>query len=680
MPQEEITPLDPANQPTGDNSELLDRTIRHVRRMWSFRRPYDEKRLIFYRQYLSQRDGQKYPDNVTQRANTFVPYPLSNVETIVSRTMDAFFSFDPWFEVKPRGLADEAPAEKMQLVLQQKLHRANLYGAFSDLVRNICIYGFGGIKVDWDWDYDLVNYAEPVFATDPNGQPIMQPVLGPDGQPGLTPVVLGARPAVKKVPRARPKFYAIDIYDLLVDPDGGMVAHLVERSFGQLKREAEVNPDLYHPEALERLANKLRDDKNADEVIIRMAEVWDSINNTITLVTMNFDAEAVAYKDARYSFRSGATYRAYKRRMYAGEPILLYHGSNSFMHKRAPVLFTSYIKIPNEVYGLGPIEIISDLTEGLNQMVNMIRDNWNLGINRRYAFDVNADIDHESLNLLNVPGGKVGVNGKPDDVIAPLPFFTPQAGDYQILSLYKNMVEVAGGVTDFYHQGVGSSGENDTATGITSIINESNYRFKLFIRNLEMDILQPLLEMAASLVQQYLTDEEEVQVTDAPPGIPKNIMVRPEELLGGLSFQLVAANYATNKVVRQRNALALMNLLATNPATALFLNPYEVSKELFKLFEVRGSNRLLKSPQQVAMEQAAAKQEQLQLMLLEHALETDSKVRQARARGKEGRPAKTQLEGKIPGMGSAQSAIREYAQSIGANALGLEGLGQVPGS
>jgi hypothetical protein len=42
---------------------------------------------------------------------------------------------------------------------------------------------------------------------------------------------------------------------------------------------------------------------------------------------------------------------------------------------------------------------------------------------------------------------------------------------------------------------------------------------------------------------------------------------------------------------------------------------------------------------------------------------------------KEGRPAKMQHEGKIPGGGHI-SETRQLAQSMGANALGLEGLSE----
>jgi hypothetical protein len=314
-------------------------------------------------------------------------------------------------------------------------------------------------------------------------------------------------------------------------------------------------------------------------------------------------------------------------------------------------------------------------------MVNMIVDNWNLGINRRFAYDLNADIDHDALNNFNVPGGKVGVNGDPSKVVMPLPFFTPQMGDYAIIDLYKGMIEMSSGVSDFYAKGVGSPTGNRTATGISQVINESNYRFRLFIRNLEVDILQPLLEMVASMIQQYVSDAEEVQLTDDPtPGIPKWDVVQPAELLGSFSFNLVAANYASNKMVRQRNLLAFANLVQNSG----WINEPEAIKELAKAFEIRNIARLLKTPKQMQAEQQAAKDEQIKMMMLETALNTRSQMAIASSRpqgggagqGKGGgRPRSgNQLEGKIPGASKMDNIIRGLAQSMGANSLGLEGI------
>jgi len=318
----------------------------------------------------------------------------------------------------------------------------------------------------------------------------------------------------------------------------------------------------------------------------------------------------------------------------------------------------------------------------------------------------------DRLNNANVPGGKVGVSGDPTKAVFPLPNFTPNANDYQLLELYKGQIELSTGISDFYSKGMGGPGANSTATGISSIINESNYRFKLFIRNLELDVFQPLLEMSAMNVIQFMSDQEEVMITEANPAIPKYLTVSADQIVGAFQFDIVAAHYATNETVRQRNMKALMQTMEQNPN----VDQYEATKLMFKTFKIPEYTSLLKSPQQVQMEQQAAQQQQLQMMIMEHQAElekikvqAEARIEEAKARnqenggkpdvskigqditfplqngknkanqasgGKEGRPRRPmQPEGQIPGAG-ATSGTRGTAQSMGLNSMGLAGTAE----
>jgi len=667
-----------------NETEILQSVSNVLMRMRYFRRQLDPRRSLFYRQYVGQRDPRSFPDNVTPRSNTFIPYAFSNVETIVSRVLDAYFSVEDFFETRGRAGRDEPNAEKMQLVMSYMLHKAKFKLRFEELIRNIVIYGHAGIKVDWDWEYDTIVYPKPEFnyvpqmdpmtgqpAIDQNGQPVMGPELDPvSGNPKIIRTV----PTPMRIPRMCPKFIPIDIFDLMVDPDGRTVCHLCDKTWAEMKREYEQNNNAYRAEGMKELADRLSMEPNSDAIIIRLAELWDVTNNTWTITTFGEDArDSITWKDLRYGFRA-MNYSTYQRKAYGGPNILLFHDKNPYLHQRNPILHTSFIKLPNEIYGMGAIEIISDLNESMNRFVNMIVDNWNVNINKRFAYDVNMDIDHRALNNFNVPGGKVGVSGDPSKAIFPLPQFTPAQGDYLLLDIYKGMIEMTSGVSDFYGKGIGTPQGNRTATGIAQVVGESNYRFKMFIRNLEEDILVPLLEMCAVLVQQYVTDVMELSLTANPPTIPKYPLVNPEELIGNYHFDIVAANYATNKMLKQRNMMALANILEANP----YINPLEATKELLLAFDLRDP-RLLKTEQQVQMEQQQAMAQQIDMMILETMLNAESKARISQSKpmnykDERGRPRQVQHEGKIPGAGLT-GMIRHFAQAHGSTALGLEGLG-----
>jgi len=708
-----------------DRNRLITWTLDTCQRLRNFRRPYDQRRSYFYRQFIGQRDRRMYPDNITPRSNTFVPLPWSNVNAVVARVHDAFFGIDPPIEVRPKGGTPEA-AWQMQAVLLTCLKKAEWIKCVELASRDCAIYGHMGIKVDWDWSADTVTGPEPIYQMQPvlddSGKPKMNPDGTPDQLPVLNPqtgkpIQIGTQLVSKKIPRNCPKLIPIDIYDLLIDPDGQQVAHVMEMSWGEMKRQWEGNKKLYFPEAIAELDQRMSgyQELDRDGIIIRMCELWDNNSKTVTLITFGEDADAIGWKDRRYQYRN-ASYSAYKRRIYNGPPVLLYTGPNPFAHQRIPILHLPYIAVKGDLYGIGVIETTSDLCEGINVFTNMITDNWNLGINRRYAYDVQVDIDHDQLDMGNVPGGKVGVVGDPSKAIFPLPNFVPSPDDYQILDLYQKMVEQGSGISDFYSRGVGSSGGNRTSSGISQVINESGYIFKLFIRRFELEIMQPICEMTASMIQQFATDELEYSITNAPPEIAKFGYVKLENLLGNYEFDFVAANYATGKVVKQRNLMAAYNLAMQSP----YCRQGEFLREIFRSLEIPFASRLLKSDQEVQQDAAQTQQAQTMAQIADHLLKFESKaaieqikkpefmpagsvpapteqVKHGAAIQEEverflaeqsdqmfgtqpgaeaihpvGRKAKGQFEGQIPG-GVQQDSERSFAQHMGSNALGTSG-------
>lgn len=597
-----------------------------LQRLRNFRRPYDQRRAYFYRQYIGQRDRRLYPDNLTPRSNTFVPYPSSTVDAMVSRVHDAFFSIDPPLEVRPRG-GTQASAQQMECVMLSVLHRSKWIEQIELLVRDCCIYGHSALKLDWDWDYDMITGPEPVYQQEPamdpttggnqigaDGQPVMQNVIGPDGNP----IQIGTKQVTKQVPRNCPKIIVIDIYDLLIDPDKKIMGHVMETSWGELQRTYEAHPEFCLPEAMAELTRRLSqyNDLDRDGIIVRYAEVWNDTDKTVSLVTFGEDADAIGWKDRRYQYRN-ASYSAYKRRVYNGPPVLLYTGPNPFAHKRMPILDLPYIQLKGDVYGIGLIEKISDLSEGLNVFTNMITDNWNLGINRRFAYDVQVDIDHDQLDMGNVPGGKVGVVGDPSKAIFPLPSFTPNSQDYMIMDMYRSMIEMSSGISDFYGKGVGSPTGNKTSSGISQVINESGYVFKLFIRNVENKVLQPMMEMVSSMIQQFGTPTLEYSCTNAPPGIPLYGQVELQTLVGGYDYDFVAANYATGKVVKQRNLMSFYQIAMQSP----YARQSEFLREIARSMEIPYANRLLKGDDEVQQAQNAARENQIQLAVMEKLLD-----------------------------------------------------------
>lgn len=705
------------------------RVTEQIARGLHFRRFSDQPNFRFYRHYIGHREQKFFPDNITPRSNIFFPYPYSNVESIVARVEDALFPDGSWFDVRPRGTADVKGADHMEQVLGYKLEKANAVAVLVDYVRSTCIFRKPAVKVDWDWGFDIVDYIEQVPVMQPvmqqamhpelgvpmadeNGQPAMEQAMHPEtGQPLQQPVVdptnpaqplTYGRPAQKLVARNRPKLTWIDPCDLLEDPDGRFKGHIVEKTLQELESDAAMfaqkNPgkDLYYPESLQKLRLAASSSKDPDRITIRFAEIYDLIDNSVTCITVN-DADGATWKDARYALR-GSSSMTFQRELLKCEPIILWDGNNSFAHKMCPVLSTTYTKIPGEILGYSAVESIADLVDHLNKDVGLLEDNWNLGINARYAVNSDANFDRDQLMKANTPGGIIEMEGNPNDNIKPLEILKPQAGDYNMIALKKGMIESTGGLSDFYSKGVGSPSDNGTATGITSIITEGNYRFKHFIRNIGRDILRPMLSMCASMIQQYITDQEEMLITDEQSSIPKIVQLIPEQIVGSYDFIVNDENYAENKISRQRNMMAFANIVKDTP----YVKQREGLVMLGKTMGITEASALLYTDQEV--QQMQQQQQAMQMQQLEeerqwelHVLTVkaelacecnDKKVAAgssssspSKPRGSNdgrggGRPATRNFEGSPQGAGRTSPA-RLQAQGTGDNSLGLQGTGEL---
>jgi hypothetical protein len=204
--------------------------------------------------------------------------------------------------------------------------------------------------------------------------------------------------------------------------------------------------------------------------------------------------------------------------------------------------------------------------------------------------------------------------------------------------------------------------------------------------------------MTASMVQQFVKEPFSVPNQGAPQGQPQNVMVDPAQLIGTYAYSIVAANYAQNQALQQRNLMALANIISESP----YVDQYQALRELLKAFKIKHIDKILKTPEQVQMEQQQQMQQQMMMMQMQHQMEMEKEVAVAEAsptpvqvkdpdggnKGKgsgngdnkkrnRGKKPKFQHEGAIPGSGPT-SAAKSAGQARGMNAMGLAGMGEIP--
>ena len=668
-----------------------------VKRLLEFRRPHEDRWDKMYQHLVSKAGDRKYPDG-TPRANVFIPFPYTNVNFVRDTLDEALFSIDPPMETFPGGASDEDAAYKMQLVLEKlALREGKLRSVISEFTTGLATYGMYALDVGWDWDVDFV-YEWEVQPVQPDastpseligqnpatGEPL---VLDPQtGQPMLRRVKV-----LKPVPRNRPKYTALDIFDWAMDPDGAYVAKFFDKTVPQLERENAVaqraGMELYNPESLARIKQEVfaeGDNEKTRNALVHICELWNATDNAFTLFTTEEDLTSLSFKDQRYGYRS-ANYAFFRRTVKSSLPkTLLATGYNPYAHCRVPILYTQYTKLPGESIGMGVIEPNFNSTNMFNTALSILLDGWNLGVNPRFAYDATRDLDLEGLQKANSPGNLTPVLGNPENFLKELPFRPPDANSYAVLPIFQQSIENTANISAAYQRGVGSTTGNRTATGIQSVIQQANKGMGRLGRQICEDIIQPLLAMTASNIQQFLPDEAEIRITDMEPSIRKVnsqfLTITPSELAGSFDFRIVGAAYMENPFVLQNNARMLIETLAG--LAPEWIKPDTAILEMFKIHRIPYPHRFIKTAEEVEMERqrqmvmayfqavTAAQQTEADQAAAEADSKNGSKGSKGGGKKMTGGPQRP-----TPTVDEVTGVARAFAQRMGGNGQGQGGFG-----
>jgi hypothetical protein len=540
--------------------ETKDQILKDYKAAKSFKSDYENGWLEAYRQYLSASEPRYFPDGQTKRSSVFVPYAFSNVEGVVARVADIIIPNNDWFDVTGFDGKDRKDAEKMYKLLQYGFAKSFIIDKIHDFLKLWAIFGFAVAKVDWSRNKKkVVRFDKQVF------EGVESDIIIPEA---------------KEVEDNFPGFEVISPFHIFIDPaatcidNARHVMHETELTVKQLKEGSEGEDPIYLPEAVAEVLADLGEYRDSD--LVRVLEYWT--DEKVCVMTLGDGGEAQDNIDEMHSYR-GTSQSGHKETKKVGQH-LIREEENPFLHGRKPFVGDSYTRLPNQVYGIGVVEPNQKLQETLNVMVNMIIDNWNQGVNRRYIYSRDADIDLNDFNNFNVPGGLVGVYGDTNKAVTALPSFTPAPGDYGILDLIKSMIALSSGMDDFYARGQGSARSNRTAAGIQQVIDQMGFRFKDLIKNIEQRVLKQILDMNVVLWQQFIADNEpvEVRITGQEP----MVKVTPVEIYKQFDFVPVAAQNLMNKSVKLQNIAQFSQMFGQSP----FVDQYELVTSYAQLIDL----------------------------------------------------------------------------------------------
>lgn len=234
--------------------------------------------------------------------------------------------------------------------------------------------------------------------------------------------------------------------------------------------------------------------------------------------------------------------------------------------QRPNYYITSFEKIPGSVYGNGLPEILSDLQDVANATLRALVNNLAIASGPQVIVDeerIAPGADSDSLypwKRWHVVTDPLAPNSKPVD------FYQPSSNSQELLSVYKEFVNMADEISAIPRYLTGSQrtgGAAATASGLAMLMGNASKVMQSVAANVDEDIIKPVLEMLYDMVM--LTDpgtlrgDEDIVVRGV-----SNAIQREQDRVRQLEFLNLTANPIDMQIVGPRGRASVLRAVANN--------------------------------------------------------------------------------------------------------------------
>jgi len=167
------------------------------------------------------------------------------------------------------------------------------------------------------------------------------------------------------------------------------------------------------------------------------------------------------------------------------------------------------IIVPHRFYGRSVSELVEDIQLIKSTVMRQVLDNMYLTNNNRVAV-MDGQVNLDDL-LTNRPGGIVRTKSAPSQVMMPLQNQTLSNQAFPLLTYLDTIKEERSGVTK-YNQGMDTDTLNKTASGINTILSQSQMRLELIARVFAETGVKDMFKKIFELVVKYQDKERIVKI------------------------------------------------------------------------------------------------------------------------------------------------------------------------
>ena len=529
---------------------------------------YESRWLESYRLYKGYRDNK-----LTEwQTNVFLNYAFTTIETVLPRIVEYLWRGDRLVTAFPRERSDEAQAKVVDFLIQYQIdtQMKNLFMEFVEFFKGTLIFGTGISKLTWDVDKD-----EPVFSS-------------------------------------------VDIFDFVVQPYKKYISemegvyHVYDRNVDYLLDRQRMgigykNVEQVLSESMRAVEEEGR--RNKEHTVGR--QIANAAERKTTLIHEYWGKVPV---QDRIDVDAKVTTTRYEEKlvMIANKKHIIRISDNPYKNKYEGDGFKPFIRSVDypdygEFYGHGELDAIRDIQHEINETENQSLDNIKLIMNQMWKVSATAGVDYETL--VSYPGGVVVA----DDIDAIQPLKSPDLPQSFFNKREQHLADIQSitGVTD-YAKGANAPGMSDTVGGITALIEETNMRFGLKIRILQMTAIASFAEKLFLLDKMFIKDYQLPVRLQGQEGI-EWLRINPDNLGGMYDFKPVGISLIGNKLARQNAYIRLVEVFSKMPpipalAEAL-LDEYEVKNKaevMTQLMQLWGMQQQQQQAQQQGGGQVSA--------------------------------------------------------------------------
>jgi len=615
-----------------NQAELADYIDSEIETALSDRTEWENNLETWLDQYKGILPTKDFP--WTDCSNLHIPITATTVDTMLARVINPLYGSKPLVTVKGasepkkqdpdnpnKGMPDHEKARNIEDMLHFVLDkRINVFPKIYDWVKESLIHGRSTVKIIWKKEKRKVtrNLSREEVETEIN---TLKEEIDRTGLTDHLELLLAqyitvledrdwnkseyARVQLEEVVYNNPTWINIPVEDVIVSSrarsieDAKFVAHRFRSTLDELrkKQRSGIYQNVGLIEAGE--TGEFIDGQRLSDV--QTSQEGAGSDTSLSQDDLSGDVECIEWH-GKYDIDNDGYLEDVIVTYVRESKTILSAIESPYLHGKKPFASITPFPMPGRLYAPGIPELIHDLQYELNAIHNQRIDNGSITNAPMIRYDPASDIDPDVHKIF--PGSMLPAA---KDEISILPTPDVKFSQFREEENVRKMIQDRLGITDIQIGSADPSITNDTATGISTIVQEQNQRLELIFKNVRLG-LDEAAKQTHQLQQQFGDDQIFYRVVENATETFKTISQR--EIQGLFDIEIAATSVTTNKSLDLQALQQQLGLAGQFGPAYVSANPL-----LKEMFEKLGSKRVNEIVQPEEVSFMAKLQEDPQLLL-----------------------------------------------------------------